>query len=179
MQVAKRLCDCRQDVIFLVIGEDRVCYGGDDKVTDGKTFKEWVLAKDKYDLSRIKFLGLLPPRTLAQLLAVSDLHIYLTVPFVLSWSLMNALACGATVLASDTAPVREMIAAGKNGLLADFFDVEGLTQAAYQVLDDPAKFKPLGAAGAEMIRSQYGLEVCLPQIVELFEAAAKLPSATR
>src|SRR5579859_6289701 len=69
MQVAKRLCDCLPNVLFLVVGQDRVCYGGDDKVTGKKTFKEWVLAKDKYDLSRIKFLDLVPPQTLAQILA--------------------------------------------------------------------------------------------------------------
>ena len=66
----------------------------------------------------IRFLGRLPPHDLARLLSISDLHVYLTVPFVLSWSLMNALACGAVVLASNTAPVCEMIRPGENGLLA-------------------------------------------------------------
>ena len=66
------------------------------------------------------FTGLLPPTQLARLLAASDLHIYLTAPFVLSWSLMNALSCGAVVLGSATAPVKEMIRDGENGLLADF-----------------------------------------------------------
>ena len=174
MQVAKRLCDCRQDVIFLVVGQDRICYGGDRRITGEMTFKEWVLSKDKYDLSRVHFLGLVPPKTLAHILALSDLHVYLTAPFVLSWSLMNALACGCTVLASDTAPVQEMITHGENGLLANFFDVEGLTRTAYQVLSDPGKFRPLGKSAAEGIRSKYDLELCLPQMMELYEAAAKL-----
>src|SRR5262249_42661116 len=89
MKAAKRLCDRRRDVIFLIAGQDRVCYGGDEKFTGGKTFKEWVLSQDDYDLSRIFFLGLVPTATLARLFALSDVHVYLTVPFVLSWSLVD------------------------------------------------------------------------------------------
>jgi glycosyltransferase involved in cell wall biosynthesis len=85
---------------------------------------------------------------------------------------MNALACGATVLGSSTAPIAEMIEDGKNGLLVDFFDVEGITAKASQVLDNPADYKPLGAAGAEMIKSRYSLAVCLPQMLNLYEHAA-------
>jgi glycosyltransferase involved in cell wall biosynthesis len=169
MKAAKRVCDDRDDVVFLVIGEDRVAYGGDKRFTNGKSFKQWVLNQDDYDLSRIRFLGRVPPPVLARLLNRSDLHIYLTVPFVLSWSLMNALACGATVLASDTPPVCEMIQHGQNGLLFDFFDVDSLVHQAHEILDDPARFQPLGAAGVEMIRNRYSLDVCLPQLVELFE----------
>jgi glycosyltransferase involved in cell wall biosynthesis len=169
MKTARQLSLERPDVVFTVVGEDRVCYGGDHEFTGGKTFKEWVLSQDVYDLSRFRFLGLMPPGQLAELLAVTDLHIYLTVPFVLSWSMMNALACGATVLASDTASVREMIRHGKNGLLVDFFDVEGFARLASEVLDHPRDFQPLGQAGVEMIRDGYSLEVCLPQMLRLYE----------
>jgi len=158
-------------VIFIVVGEDRVCYGGDAEFTGGKSFKEWVLARDTYDLSRFVFTGLMPMGALAELFAISDLHIYLTVPFVLSWSLMDALACGITVLASDTAPVREMIEHGKNGLLVDFFDVAKMADMASQVLDRPGDYKPLGQAGVEMIRERYSLDVCLPRMLALYEDA--------
>jgi glycosyltransferase involved in cell wall biosynthesis len=177
MKMAKKLCDRRKDVLFLIAGEDRVCYGGDEKVTGQKSFKEWVLAQDNYDLSRFLFLGLVPPPVLAQLFALSDLHVYLTVPFVLSWSLMDALACGATVLASNTAPVREMIEPGQNGLLADFFDVDGLASTADRVLNAPQEYKHLGAAGVEMIRSRYSLEVCLPRMVDLYREALAAPNS--
>jgi glycosyltransferase involved in cell wall biosynthesis len=177
MKMAKKLCDRRKDVLFLIAGEDRVCYGGDEKVTGQKSFKEWVLAQDNYDLSRFMFLGLVPPPVLAQLFALSDLHVYLTVPFVLSWSLMDALACGATVLASNTAPVREMIEHGQNGLLADFFDVDGLAETADRVLNAPQEYKHLGAAGVGMICSRYSLEVCLPRMLDLYrEVLAARPS---
>ena len=172
MKMAKRLCARRQDVVFLVVGEDRICYGGDQNVTGSTSFKDWVLAQDDYDLSRILFLGRVPPATLAQIFSLSDLHVYLTVPFVLSWSLLNALACGATVLASDTAPVREVIEHGKNGLLADFFDVETLAETADRVLSHPEGYRHLGAAGVQLIRERYSLDVCLPQMLQLYEEAS-------
>ena len=171
MKAAKLLCERRKDLLFVVVGQDRVCYGGDREVTGQQSFKEWLLSRDDFDLSRFLFAGLLPPTDLAQLFSLSDLHIYLTVPFVLSWSLMNALACGTTVLASDTAPVREMIRHEENGLLIDFFDVEGLADLAGKVLDAPHAYKHLGRAGTRLIQERYSLEVCLPQMLMLYEDA--------
>jgi glycosyltransferase involved in cell wall biosynthesis len=169
MKMAKLLCDRRKDVAFVVVGQDRICYGGDQDFIGNRTFREWVLGQDQYDLSRFVFPGLLPPQTLAELFAFTDLHVYLTVPFVLSWSLMDALACGTTVLASDTAPVREMIEHGKNGLLTDFFDIEKMADRVEEVLAHPSDYKHLGQAGIEMIRNKYSLEVCLPQMLALYE----------
>jgi glycosyltransferase involved in cell wall biosynthesis len=171
MKIAKLICARRRDVVFFVVGEDRICYGGDAEFTGSPSFKRWVLARDEYDLSRFVFTGHLPTTTLVDLFARSDLHIYLTVPFVLSWSLMDALACGTTVLASNTAPVTEMVRHGQNGLLGDFFDVEGLADAACQVLDDPGAYRALGQAGAQMIRERYSLDVCLPRMLDLYEDA--------
>lgn len=173
MKAAKKLCDRRHDVLFLIAGQDRVCYGGDERFTSGKSFKEWVLAQDNYDLSRFKFLGLLPPAELARLFAMTDVHVYLTVPFVLSWSLLNALACGATVVASRTEPVLEMIEHEKNGLLVDFFDVAGFAETVNKVLDAPDDYRFLGHAGAERIREKYSLDVCLPQMLQLYNDAAE------
>ena len=170
MKAAKRIGERRDDVIFLVAGQDRVCYGGDQAVIgEGKTFREWVLEQDSYDLSRFIFLDLIPPSALAQLFNLTDLHFYLTVPFVLSWSLMDALACGTTILASDTCPVREMIRHGENGLLAGFFDVDRMVELAESVLEDPESHRGLGVAGARMIRESYSLDVCLPKMLELYE----------
>jgi glycosyltransferase involved in cell wall biosynthesis len=169
MKAAKLICDRRKDVLFVVVGEDRVCYGGDREFTGQKTFKEWVLSQDNYDLSRFLFTGLVSPNSLAQLFSLSDLHVYLTVPFVLSWSLMDALACGATVLASDTAPVREMIRHEETGLLVDFFDFESMANLACKVLDSPQAYKSLGQAGSRLIQERYSLSVCLPQMLMLYE----------
>jgi glycosyltransferase involved in cell wall biosynthesis len=171
MKMAKRLCDRRRDVVFLIAGQDRSCYGGDQKVIGQSSFKNWVLAQDDYDLSRFVFLDLVPPQTLAHLFNITDLHVYLTVPFVLSWSLMNALACGTTVLASGTEPVREVIQHEQNGLLNDFFDVDGLVETADRVLNDPSAYRHLGAAGVKLIRDQYSLDVCLPRMLALYQDA--------
>ncbi len=170
MKIAKRLCDRRDDVLCIVVGEDRVAYGGDLRFTEGKTFKHWVLSQDNYDLNRILFLGRIPPDQLAQLFSISDLHFYLTVPFVLSWSLVNALACGATVMGSDTAPVREMIQHSENGLLFDFFDIDAAVEMAERVLDHPEEFQHLGPTAVERVHTNYSLETCLPRLLALYES---------
>ncbi|QDU44921.1 D-inositol-3-phosphate glycosyltransferase [Symmachiella dynata] len=169
MKVAKRICDTRSDVVFVVVGSDRVAYGGDLNHIEEQSFREHVLKQDNYDLSRFIFTGRIPTPDLVNVLSLSDLHIYLTVPFVLSWSLMNALSVGCTVLASDTAPVQEMIEHEQNGLLAGFADVDALTAEAMKVLDDPAAFRHLGQAGMEMIQEHYSLEKKTPQLLDLFE----------
>jgi glycosyltransferase involved in cell wall biosynthesis len=179
MRFAKQLGRRRSDVLFLVVGEDRTAYGGDARFTGGKTFKQWVLDQDDYDLSRILFVGRLPPSELAEVFSLTDLHVYLTAPFVLSWSLMNALACGATVLASDTPPVREMIRHEENGLLVDFFDVDGMVEAALRVLDDPPAFRSLGEAGVAMIHDRYRLEVCVPEMLALYQDVVLRSAANR
>src|SRR5262249_51244349 len=103
--------------------------------------------------------------------------IYLTVPFVLSWSLVDALACGATVIASDTAPVREMIEPGKNGILVNFFDVEGFADTAAKVLDNPDAYRSLGANAAARIPEKYSLDVCLPKMLALYQEAMQAPQS--
>jgi glycosyltransferase involved in cell wall biosynthesis len=160
------------DVIFVVVGSDRICYGGDENYTGGKSFKDWVLERERPDLSKFIFTGRMPAPQLARLLAATDLHLYLTAPFVLSWSLMDALSCGAVVLGSATAPVKEMIRHGENGLLADFFDVEGMACQAVEVLRDPAAFRALGRAAEQMIVEQYSLDVLLPRMIRFYEEVA-------
>ena len=169
MKVAKRICDARKDVIFVVVGSDRVCYGGDLNYVKTKSYRAHVLAQDRYDLKRFIFTGQIPPTQLVDIFSLSDLHIYLTVPFVLSWSLMDSLACGCTVLASDTAPVQEMIQHEQNGLLAGFFDIDELTRQALRVLDDPEQFRKLGHAGERLIDEKYSLTKTLPQMLDLYQ----------
>jgi glycosyltransferase involved in cell wall biosynthesis len=168
MRTAKRIYEQYPDVLFVCVGSDLIWYGGDERFIKHKTFREHVFAQDTYDLSKFVFTGLVNPPTLVEILNLSDLHIYLTVPFVLSWSLMDALACGCTVLASDTEPVREVIDDGDNGLLRDFFDVEGLAAEAVEVLRDPAAYAPLGERAVERIHQEYAVNVTLPRIVGLF-----------
>jgi len=174
MKLAKRLMDRFPNLVVLIAGQDRAAYGNDERITGQKSFKDWTLAQADFDLTRLHFLGLLPREDLATLFTITNLHIYLTVPFVLSWSLLNALACGATVLASATAPVREVIQHGVNGLLCDFFDIETMTEQAAEVLENPSKFQHLGPAGIALISERYSMEVCLPQMLTLYQDALNI-----
>jgi glycosyltransferase involved in cell wall biosynthesis len=181
MQVARRVYESYPDVLFLVVGSDQVYYGGDERFIRAPTFKEHVLSQHNFDLRKFRFTGWVPPEALVGLLSLSDLHIYLTVPFALSWSLFDALACGCVVLASATPPVREVIRDGENGLLADFYDVEGLADKALAVLRSPNEYRPLGNAGARLIRDQYALDQCAARFVDFcskFVRPATLSAAT-
>ena len=170
IKVANRIAKEFADVIFLVVGTERMAYGGDSAyIGEAKNFKEWVLAREPVDADRVKFVGQVPPLELAKLLAATDLHIYLTVPFVLSWSMVNAMSCGAVVLGSATAPVKEMIRDGENGLLADFFDVEEFANKAIGVLKDPDGYRHLGRAAEQMVEEQLSMKVIVPKMLELYE----------
>ncbi|HXE54548.1 MAG TPA: glycosyltransferase [Tepidisphaeraceae bacterium] len=173
MRSAKLITRQFPDVAFFIVGTDKIAYGGDESfLPPGMTFKQWTLSQEQYDLSNFHFLGNLAPADLARLLAMTDLHIYLTVPFVLSWSMMDAMSCGAVVLGSNTAPVREMIRDGENGLLADLFDVEAIANKAVEALRDPAGFRPLGRAAEKMINERYSVDAVLPEMVRLYEQFA-------
>jgi glycosyltransferase involved in cell wall biosynthesis len=172
MQVAGRICQELPDVVFLVAGQERSIYGHERHHIGGQTFKQHVLAQGGYDLDKFHFLGLIPPAELATLFNVSDLHIYLTVPYVLSWSLIQAMASGCTILGSATAPVEEVIDHGVHGLLADFYDVEALAQQALAVLRAPQRFEGLGAAARARVLERYELEHCIGQLTGLFEQVA-------
>ncbi len=172
MRVAKRIYQEMPNVLFVVVGSDQIYYGGDLKHTGTKTFREWVLKQDEYNLSKFNFTGMMPPLHLARLLSLSNLHLYWTVPFVLSWSLIDALACGCTVVASKTEPVQEFVEHEKTGLLADFYDVDRFADLSLQVLRDPAAYGRLGQAGAAMVREKYSLGRTLPATVEFFQSVS-------
>lgn len=176
MRAAKLIYQQYPNVLFLVVGADRIAYGGDEQyIAPFKTFKQWVLAQDSYDLEKFRFVGRLPPDELGRTLAATDLHMYLTVPFVLSWSMMDAMSCGAVVLASRTAPVMEMIDDGRNGLLADFFSPEDFAQKALAVLRDPSAYRPLGQAAEQMVSQRYSLDAVLPAMMQMYQDALSRP----
>ena len=170
MDAAKIIYQRYPDVIFLVAGTDRICYGGDEEqIGKAKSLRHFVLSTGNYDLSKFMFVGWVSPPELANMLSLGDAHIYLTVPFVLSWSMMNALACGAVVVGSDTLPVREMITHGHNGFLADFFEPEQIAQQVLEVLRDPPAYQPIRENAIEFIDRQYSLGAVLPRMLDLYE----------
>jgi hypothetical protein len=143
---AQKLCDQRKDVVFLIAGQDRVCYGGDDAFTGGKTFRSGCCRRTTMTCRGSTSWVCCRRRSWRAILAKRPPHLP-DGAVVLSWSVMDALACGAVLLASDTAPVREMIAHSTNGLLVPFFDMDGFVETANRVLDNPAEYRPLGTAG--------------------------------
>jgi glycosyltransferase involved in cell wall biosynthesis/UDP:flavonoid glycosyltransferase YjiC (YdhE family) len=175
MRAAKLVYQAFPNVLFVVVGGDRVHYGNDLSLIREKSFREHVLNSDTYDLSRFRFTGRVSTTDLAAILGQSDLHVYLTEPFVTSWSLLNAMSCGCVVLASDQGCVREYITQGENGLLCDFFDVEGLADKALAILQDPGGYRSLGEAARRTIEQRYALADTLPRIEQFFLEVAKRP----
>jgi glycosyltransferase involved in cell wall biosynthesis len=172
LRLAGRLAAARPDVHFVVVGGDTIHYGWDTLFTGGRTFREWVLSRHDGDLSGVHFLGMVDPPVLADVLARSDLHVYLSVPFVPSWSLLNALSCGCLVLAGDTEPVREIVEPGRHGLLAPLFDTDEQARLALRALDDPGAHAPLREAGRRLIEEKYSLDVAVPALADFFERVA-------
>lgn len=163
IRAAKRIYEQYPEVLFVVVGSDRVCYGGDLRYIKQKTFKEHVEAVERPDPSKFLFTGLIATTELARLLAISDAHMYFTVPFVLSWSLFNALSSGCRVVSSATPPVREVIEHGYNGFLADFYDVEGHAENVLRVLRDAEGTRVVGVRARETIQARYSCARVIPQ----------------
>lgn len=149
---------------FVIVGQDRVAYG--KSLPDGKTYKDAMLEKFSLDLSRVHFTGLLPYKEYLQVLQASSVHIYLTRPFVLSWSMLEALSAGCLIVASDTAPVSEVIQDEVNGLLVDFFSPQQISDRVIEALDNPAKMAKIRAAARQTIIDRYDIQKLLPQHLE-------------
>jgi glycosyltransferase involved in cell wall biosynthesis len=141
-----------------------------------QTWREIFLneVKDELDLSRVHFVGKVPYADYLRVLQVSTVHVYLTYPFVLSWSLLEAMSAGCASVASDTAPVREAIRHGETGQLVNFFDPAALAQQVIALCDNPAERSKLGAKARAFAVAHYDLETrCLPAQMAWVEQLAK------
>ena len=122
------------------------------------------------DESRVHFLGHLAYQDYLRALQISSAHVYLTYPFVLSWSLIEAMSAGCAVVGSDTAPVREVIEDGRNGLLVPFFDVPGIADRVIEVLGDRGRYRALRANARQTVLDHYDLDtICLPSMMALIQ----------
>lgn len=158
----------------LIVGGDGVSYGAQPE--DGRTWKDRFLREvrgrvSEADWLRVHYLGHVPYHHFVPLLQLSTVHVYLTYPFVLSWSLLEAMSAGCAIVASDTQPVREAIRDGETGKLVDFFDVQGLANAVCAVLDAPDARRRLGASARAFAQATYDLRtVSLPRQVQWVES---------
>ena len=117
-----------------------------------------VLRQRRHVGARLVMLPFLPQAKVRELFRISDVHVYLTVPFVLSWSVLEAMATGCALVAADTSPVREVVQHGSHGLLADMRDAEAVADAVERVLDDRALAQRLRAAARGTIVEHYALD---------------------
>jgi glycosyltransferase involved in cell wall biosynthesis len=125
----------------------------------------------RIDLERISFTGRIPYGDYLDLLRKSSVHVYLTYPFVLSWSLLEAMACGCVVVASRTPPVEEVIRHGENGILVDFFDPDKIAAAVDDALARQAELAPMRQHARDSVVTSYDLKrVCLPAQLRMVEA---------
>ncbi len=157
----------RPQAHVLVVGGDSVSYGARPK--EGATWKQLFIDEVRpqiapSDWERVHFLGNLPYEQFIPLLQLSSVHVYLTYPFVLSWSLLEAMSAGCAIVASDTAPLHEAIHHGQTGRLVNFFDATGLAAEIANLLDDPEARQRLGAQARRFAQEHYDLQTsCLPR----------------
>ncbi|MDB6001629.1 MAG: glycosyl transferase, group 1 [Rhizobacter sp.] len=155
---------------ILIVGGDSTSYGR--ALPNGQTYRQKMLDElgDSLDTSRVHFLGKVPYASFLAILQISSAHVYLTYPFVLSWSMMEAMAAGCVLVASRTAPVTEMICDGENGVLVDFFSPPQVANAVVEVLANPQDHAALRANARRLIVEQFDLKrICLPAQLNLVE----------
>jgi len=145
------------DCDIVLAGGDSVSYG--QKPKGASSWREKLLAEmPTLDPSRIHFLGKIPFEHYRRLLQVSAAHVYLSYPFVLSWSMLEAMACGCIVIGSRTAPVLEVIKDNENGKLVDFFDVAGIAHAVADVLKQRAGLDAIRRCARQTMIDRYAFE---------------------
>lgn len=161
IEAAHLLLKARPKAHVVIAGDDRVAYG--KQAPGGKTYKQLLLEKFPLDPERTHFVGSLPYGEYVKLLQCTSAHVYLTRPFVLSWSMLEAMSCGALVVASNTPPVQEVITDGLNGVLVDFFKPDQLAAALDRALANPRAVDPLREKARAMVVARYELAACMRQ----------------
>ena len=176
MRALPEMLKRRPQARVLIVGADDVSYGA--RPEEGKKWKDIFAAEVRPQISdadwtRVHFLGHIPYQHFIPLLQLSTVHVYLTYPFVLSWSLLEAMSVGCAIVASDTQPLREAVRQDETGRLVDFFDVPGLANEACALLDDPAARARLGANARAFAQANYDLKaVCLPKQLQWVQGLA-------
>lgn len=158
----------RPDARVLIVGRDRETPYGNSPA-EGTSWREIFLkeVEGRIDLSRVHFLGRLPHEAHVKVLQVSAAHVYLTYPYFLSWSMLEAMSAGCLLIGSNTPPVAEFVEDGVNGLLVDFFDAEALAERVCEALENPGRFEGLRCAAREMVVSKLDRDrICVPALLD-------------
>jgi len=177
MRALPEILKCRPNARVLIVGGDDVSYGA--RPEGGRKWKDIFAAEVRSRISdddwgRVHFLGNIPYQYFIPLLQLSTVHVYLTYPFVLSWSLLEAMSTGCAIVASDTQPLHEAIRHDETGRIVNFFDVPGLTSAVCALLEDTAARQRLGRAARQFAQQNYDLQtVCLPRQIAWVEGLSR------
>jgi glycosyltransferase involved in cell wall biosynthesis len=171
MRALPKILDGHRECEVVIVGGDEVSYGSAPK---GKAnWREALLEEVAFtpeQRARMHFLGRIPYERYKKLLQVSAAHLYLTYPFVLSWSALEAMASGCLLIASRTPPVEEVVEDGVNGLLVDFFDVDAIAARVIEALSHPQTFTALRAEARRYACANYSLAAGLDAYKELIGA---------
>ena len=173
MRALPQLMAARPKAQIVVVGGAGVSYGA--APPEGTTWKDIFYREvaSQIDRKRLHFVGRLPHELLTQLLQVSTVHVYLTYPFVLSWSLMEAMSIGCLIVGSRTGPVEEVITPGRTGLLVDFFNPSEIAATVAEALAQRKELIPLRRAARQLMIARYDLKThCLPRQVKLLNSLA-------
>lgn len=168
MRAVEEICRRRPKAQILIVGADGVSYGR--RLPNGQTFREKALEEVEIDPDRVHFLGRIPYEQYLNVLQVSAVHVYLTYPFVLSWSMLEAMASECLIVGSDTAPVQEVIQDDENGLLVDFFDHLAIADRVDEVLDHEDRMLKIRTQARRTIERSYSLEKCLRDQIGMIES---------
>ncbi len=170
MRALPRILQRRPNARAVIVGGDKVSYGPPPPSGGSWKYVFFEEVRDRLDVDRVHFVGHVSHRALLKLLCVSAAHVYLTYPFILSWSMLVAMSAGALVIGSRTPPVEEVITHGRNGILCDFFDVDGIADAVVDALAHQDRYRPLRDAGRRSVVERYDARtVCVPAWLALLE----------
>lgn len=169
MEAVAILLKKRSKVHFVIAGDDTACYSYQ---TEG-SYKKKMLEKFNIDSERVHFVGTLPYNDYAKFLQVSSCHVYLTYPFILSWSILDAMSAGCCIVGSNTPPVREVIEDNYNGLLCEFFNVNQLVEKIEYALDNKDKITNIRNNARQLIIDKYDLLKTVPQQINFLQGFIK------
>jgi glycosyltransferase involved in cell wall biosynthesis len=171
MRALPKILKERPNARVLMIGGNETSYGAESKHPEGLRGEMEEELQGQIDWSRVHFLGRVPYDALCDIIRISRCHIYLTMPFVLSWSLLESMSMQATVVAADVAPVREAVTHGETGMLVDFFDPDALAAQVVDVVANPESYAHLGPnARAHVVETYDFLTRCLPEHIAQINA---------
>ena len=158
MAAVEKLCKLDPDLQFVVVGRPRSAYS--NGTGDGPSYRDQAMEKYDCDWSRVHFCGKLAYEDYLEVLRNTSVHIHLSMPLFLSWSLLEAMSCGCTIIGSENAPVNEVINHDENGCLVPFFDTGKLVEQAQKLLADRQTAARLGQAARQTVLDKYEVKQC-------------------